>query len=350
MRVGIATVQVPFVRGGAEMLAENLVQQIRAAGHEAEIISVPFKWYPARRIPETMALCRMLDLSESSGTRIDRLIGLKFPAYMIPHDNKVLWLLHQHRGAYDLWDTHLSDLRGATDGQHVRELIHGADARIIPEARACYTISRTVTQRLQAFCGLPSTPIYHPPPGAAAFASLQPSWGDYFLMPSRINPTKRQSLVLDAMERTRNPVRMLFVGAADDEQTFAALKIQSAKPELRNRVTWLGSIPDTEKLRLYAECRAVVFPPVGEDYGYVTLEAMLASKAVITCDDSGGPLEFIIDGVTGLVQEPTADGVARALDRLWDDPSMARSQGRAARARYDDMKIGWAGVLACLLD
>ena len=83
MRVGIATVQVPFVRGGAEMLAENLAAQVRAAGHEAEIISIPFKWYPPRRIPEAMAVCRMLDLTESSGTRIDRLVGLKFPAYMI---------------------------------------------------------------------------------------------------------------------------------------------------------------------------------------------------------------------------------------------------------------------------
>ncbi len=332
------------------MLAENLVAQIRAIGHEAEIISIPFKWYPARRIPEAMALCRMLDLSESSGTRIDRLIGLKFPAYMIPHPNKVLWLLHQHRGAYDLWNSPLSDLRSAPDGNHVRTLIHGADTRLIPEAKACYTISRTVTDRLQAFCGLPSTPIYHPPPGAAAFAGLQPSWGDFFLMPSRINPTKRQSLVLDAMERTRNPVRVVFVGIPDDAAMHAELLEQAAEPPLRGRVTWLGGVSDTEKLSLYAECRAVIFPPVGEDYGYVTLEAMLASKCVLTCTDSGGPLEFVVDGVSGLVREPTADAVAAAMDLLWEQPALAREYGRAARARYTDMHIGWDAVLACLLE
>lgn len=350
MRVGIATVQVPFVRGGAELLAENLVTHIRAAGHEAEIISIPFKWYPARRITETMAICRMLDLEESSGTRIDRLIGLKFPAYYIPHSNKVLWMLHQHRGAYDLWDTPYSDLRGAPDGQHVRAVIHGTDTRLIPEAQACYTISRTVSDRLQAFCGLPSTPIYHPPPSASAFEALRLEWGEFFLMPSRINPTKRQSLVLQAMERTRHPVRVAFVGVADDAATNATLRAQAEEPVLRGRVTWLGGVSEAEKLRLYAECRAVIFPPVDEDYGYVTLEAMLASKAVVTCHDSGGPLQFVTDGVNGLVCDPTAESMARALDQLWTNQATAREYGRAGRARYAEMGISWDTVLSCLLD
>ena len=350
MRVGVATVQVPFVRGGAEMLAENLVAEIRTAGHEAEIISVPFKWYPARRIPEHMAICRMLDLEESSGTRIDRLIGLKFPAYMIPHANKVLWLLHQHRGAYDLWDSPLGDLRGAPDGQHVRELIRGADKRTIAEARACYTISRNVSDRLHAFCGLPSTPIYHPPPGAAAFGPLKPSWGDFFLMPSRINTTKRQTLVLEAMQRSRDPVRVVFVGMADDAAVSAELKARSRQAGLQERVTWLGGVSEAEKIRLYAECRAVVFPPVDEDYGYVTLEAMLASKAVVTCRDSGGPLEFVVHGATGLVCEPTADSLAQAMDQLWQDAAKARAYGCAGRARYEQIGIGWKPVLDCLLD
>ena len=350
MRVGIATVQVPFVRGGAELLAENLAAQVRAAGHEAEIISIPFKWYPPHRIPEAMAICRMLDLTESCGTRIDRLIGLKFPAYMIPHPSKVLWLLHQHHGAYQLWDTPLSDLRGTAEGQHVRALIHGADARTIPEARACYTISRTVTDRLQAFCGLPSTPIYHPPPDAPAFGALQPEWGDFFLMPSRVNASKRQLLVLDAMERTRHPVRVVFLGAADDPATKAAVQAQAAHPALRGRATWLGGVPEAEKLRLYAGCRAVVFPPVDEDYGYVTLEAMLSSKAVVTCLDSGGPLEFVTHGANGLVCEPSPAALAEALDRLWDNPALARELGRAGHARYAEMGIGWDAVLGCLLD
>ena len=160
MRVGLLTVQVPFVRGGAEMLAESLAREIKRAGHEAEIISLPYKWYPPARIPEHMLACRLVGVEDSNGVPIDRVIGLKFPAYMARHPNKVLWLLHQHRGAYDLWGTELGDLHNSPDGAHVRAAIQEADTRLIPEARACYTISRKVSDRLRRFCDLPSTPLY----------------------------------------------------------------------------------------------------------------------------------------------------------------------------------------------
>ena len=48
-------------------------------------------------------------------------------------------------------------------------------------------------------------------------------------------------------------------------------------------------ISDEEKLRLYANCLGVIYPPLDEDYGYITLEAMLAQKPVVTTRDAGGP-------------------------------------------------------------
>lgn len=349
MRVGVLTAQVPFVRGGAEMLAEALIQQLVLAGHQAELISMPFKWYPARRIPEHMLACRLLDLEESSGVPIDRVIGLKFPAYFAPHPRKVLWLLHQHRGAYDLWDGPLSDLRGVPDGAHVRQAIMAADRALIPEARACYTISRNVSARLRQYCDLPSTPLYHPPPDAERFRTIEPAWGDFLLMPSRINATKRQDLVVEALFHTRQPVQVVFMGTADDPVYGGQVHVRAGDPRVAGRITWAGRVPDAEKLRLHAECLAVVFPPVDEDYGYVTLESMLASKAVLTCTDSGGPLEFVADGSTGLVCEPRPEALAEAMDRLWADRARAREMGRAGRARYDGMGISWDTVLSCLL-
>jgi glycosyltransferase involved in cell wall biosynthesis len=93
----------------------------------------------------------------------------------------------------------------------------------------------------------------------------------------------------------------------------------------------------------------VVFPPLDEDYGYVTLEAMLSSKAVVTCKDSGGPLEFVEDELSGLVADGDAAAMADALDRLWADRALARRLGEAARARYDAMGLGWERVVECLL-
>jgi glycosyltransferase involved in cell wall biosynthesis len=329
------------------MLAKSLRREIRSAGHEAEIISLPFKWYPPARIPEHMLACRLVGVEDSNGVPIDRVIGLKFPAYLARHPNKVLWLLHQHRGAYDLWNTELGDLHNSPDGGHVRAAIQEADTRLIPEARACYTISRKVSERLRRFCDLPSTPLYHPPPGAERLRGGE--YGDYVLVPSRINRSKRQDLVVEALALTRHPVRAVFMGASDDAGYLDRLKAAAGRGRANGRVVWAGAVSEERRVELYADCLGVVFVPWDEDYGYVTLEAMLSAKAVVTCSDPGGPLEFVEDRVNGMVCEPSPAALAEALDLLWERRQVAREYGQAGRERYRDMGIGWERTLSCLL-
>ena len=160
MHIIIATTQVPFVHGGAEIHAHNLLVALRRAGHVAEIVAIPFKWYPPERMLDAMLACRLLDLTEANGRKVDRVIGLKFPAYLIPHPDKVLWILHQHRQAYEQWEHPLSDMVYYGNGREVRDAIRLADTRLIPEARAVFTNSENVSRRLQHYCGLGSTPLY----------------------------------------------------------------------------------------------------------------------------------------------------------------------------------------------
>lgn len=346
MRVAIVTAQVPFLRGGAELLAEGLCKVARAAGHQAEIVTVPFKWYPAHSVAQQLLACRLLDLSESMGTRIDRVIGLKFPAYLIPHPDKMLWILHQHRSAYDLWQSPYDDLADQPGGALARETIRSADTQLIPEARRVYTISRNVTDRLRRYCGIESEPLYHPPPLAdRLYAGLS---GDYLLMPSRMNAVKRQHLVVEAMLRTRHPVRVVFIGEADHPDYREALE-QRAAVLPTGRVAWLGAVPDERKIALLADCLGVLVPPHDEDYGYVTLEAMLSARPVITCTDSGGPLEFVQHGRNGLVCQPEAEALAKAMDTLWEDRALARAMGKEGRALYTELGPSWERVVECLL-
>ena len=347
MRVGIATVQVPFVRGGAEMLADSLLAALRQAGHQAEIIAMPFKWYPAARVPEHMLAARLLQVEESVGQRIDRLIGLKFPAYLMPHPSKRLWLLHQHRSAYDLWDAPFADLRQAPEGAHVRRVIRAADDAAFGECEAIYTISRVVSERLQAWNGVASEPLHHPPPDADRLQAGP--YGDYILVPGRINPSKRQHLAIEALAMTREPVRLCFIGAADAPEYAAALLARCAALGLEGRVAWRGRVDEADRLALYAGCLAVLFPPHEEDYGYVTLEAMLCAKAVLTTDDAGGPLDFVVNGHTGLVCTPDAHALAAALDRMWADRARTEALGRAGQHHYAELGLGWSTVLDRLL-
>jgi glycosyltransferase involved in cell wall biosynthesis len=345
--VVITTVQVPFIRGGAEILAEGLLRALREAGHQAEIVAIPFKWYPPGRITEHILACRLLDLTESAGTAIDRLIGLKFPAYVAPHPNKVLWMLHQHRTAYELWDHPIADLIHHPDGQLVREAIQMADRQFIPEAKRVFTISGTVARRLRQACGIGAAPLYHPPQHADLFCCAEAE--DYLFFPSRLVAIKRQSLVLEALARTRHPVQVRFAGTADHPPYAAELEALAERLGIGSRAAWLGAVSEEEKRALYARALGVVYPPVDEDYGYVTLEAMLSAKPLITCADSGGPLEFVRHEETGLVAEPEPASLAEAMDALWERRARARSWGEAGRREYDRKQISWPHVVEALL-
>jgi glycosyltransferase involved in cell wall biosynthesis len=348
MKVVVATVQVPFVRGGAETLAEDLVGALRQAGHEGELVSIPFNWSPPARILDHMLACRLLDFSGPAVGNIDLVIGLKFPAYFVNHTNKILWLIHQHRPAYDLWGhPHYGDLHKLPGGQMVREAIRLADSRLIAEARGVFAISQKVAERLQHFNGLKSEALYHPPRDERLYHST--GAGNYVLFPSRLNPTKRQRLAIEALGLCRQPVRLRILGPSESPAYDEELRSAAKRAGVDNRVEWSGPVSQPEKIAAYAGCLGVVFPPVDEDYGYVTLEAMLARKPVITCCDSGGPLEFVVDDTTGFIVEPTPNALAAAFDRLWDDRAKAVELGENGRAHYEQKGIAWPAVIRRLL-
>jgi glycosyltransferase involved in cell wall biosynthesis len=347
LRILIATVRVPFVRGGAEVLAEGLRRVLVGAGHQAEIVAVPFKGYPPERILDQMLACRLLDLSETANIPVDLVIGLKFPAYLIPHPHKVIWMIHQHRQAYDLWQHPLDDLHTYANGVDVRAAIHAVDTKLLPQSHGLFAISSNVALRLKMYCGLIAVPLYHPPQDAGCFYTRPAE--NFLYFPSRIDPLKRQTLVLEALAKTRSQVRIRFSGPVEAPAFERKCARLAHKDGLENRVQWLGPVSEEEKRDLYARCLGVLFPPLDEDYGYITLEAMLARKPVITCTDSGGPREFVTHHQTGIVAEPTPESLAAAMDTLWEDRERARQWGDAGRQRYDDLHIDWGNVVEKLL-
>jgi glycosyltransferase involved in cell wall biosynthesis len=343
----VTATQVPFVTGGAELHVRELVTQLRRAGHDAEVVTQPFAVHSPDALLEAMVAARLMRLTESAGRPVDRLIVTKFPTYFAPHPNKVVWLMHQHRTAYELWDSPFSDLAQFKNGRAVRDAIREADRRLLPEAKRLFTTSRNVSQRLMRFSGLDSEPLYHPPPEAELLrcAPAKP----YLYAPSRISTLKRQLLVVEALAHTTEPVRVRFAGGMESEEYRSLLLARADALGVSERIEWLGQVPAELHRQLYAECLGVVYPPRDEDYGYVTLEAMLSSKPVITCLDSGGTLEFVVHEDTGLVSAPTPLGLAAAMDQLWSERGRAAQWGRNGRARYDSLDVRWERVLERLL-
>ena len=345
MRVGVATVYTPGIFGGAEFLAAGLEDAFRRAGHSLHSIRIPFHFEPPSAAHEAMRQAASVNFSRYDGGQIDALICLKFPAYLIEHPNKALWLLHQHRPAYDLYDTPYGWAQGHAETDALRAEIIAADNKSLGSAMAVFTIAERVSQRLQHYNGIASKALYHPPADADAFHCAESM--PYIFAPSRLEILKRQDLLLRAVAACPRPVQVIFGGTGGRR---AFLEDLAAELDITDRVRFLGEISRAEMIALYAHASAVFFGPLDEDYGYVTLEAMLSAKPVITCTDSGGPLEFVVDGETGLICAPTPEGVAGALTQIIDQPAKAAAMGQVGRQRYADMQIGWQPVVDALLE
>ena len=344
MRIALADVQVPFLRGGAEALSEGLRAACRAAGHECEVVTHPFRFAPPAAIRQAMARWREEDFGELSGYTPDLTIALRFPAWGVRAPRKALWLLHQHRAAYDLWDRLHAQAPASADELALRDEIHRFDREALGAIANRCTISANVSARLARDTGLASRPVYPPPALEPLLHGEEPE--PYVFFPSRFETLKRQSLLIEAMRHVRSPVGALLAGTGGQ---WHACRELVARLGVENRVRLLGPVDDAQLVALYARAFAVFFGPFDEDYGYVTLEAMIAGKPVVTCRDSGGPTEFVVDGETGFVAEPEPRAVAAAIDRLWGDRARAARLGAAGRERHRALGITWSRVLEALL-
>ena len=344
MRILICTTQVPFTRGGAESHVEGLQRALIKAGHQAETVALPFKWYPPSEIMRSAMAWRMLDLSSANGQSIDLVVGMKFPAYLVAHPNKVLWILHQHRSAYNLWGTQFDDLSTYPEGPRIREWIKHCDEKFIPEAKKVFANSRTVAARLKQYNKLESEVLYHPPPLADRLRAGEQR--DYIFYPSRMEPQKRQELLIEAMKHVRAPVKAVFAGRSSDVKHYESLIKQHG---VSDRVCLRGFVSDDELIDLYANALGVAYFPFDEDYGYITLQGMLAAKPVIVTTDGGGATEFVEDGVTGSIVKPDPQAIAKAIDQLHSDRERAHPMGEQARDKIASANLSWSNVVERIL-
>jgi len=336
--VVVCEAQVPFIRGGAEALSRELVREFRERGYETELISIPFKWYPKDEVLPHAAMWRLLDLSESTGRPIDLLVGTKFPTYFARHPRKVTWLVHQHRAAYELVDTPYSDFGHTEYDVALRDQLIALDKEMLGECRGRFSISATISKRLQRYNGLESVPLYHPPRLAARLHGGPAT--DYVLSVGRLEGVKRVDLAIRAMLHTSPSLSLLIAGTGTHA---AALKSLAESLGLGTRVRFLGEVSNEDVLELYAGALAVVFPPFDEDYGYITLEAFLAHKPVVTTTDAGGPNEFVTNGANGWVTEPDPQALGDAIRTLDAD---RRKSARMGDEGYDLARgITWSGVI-----
>jgi glycosyltransferase involved in cell wall biosynthesis len=323
MKIAVVTSSPPQAEGGHMVIARELARALVEAGHHSEIVVTPQN--PWGQASAYLATWRT-DLSA-----FDQVISLRFPSYAVRHRRHVCWLNHTMREYYDLWPQFSARLsaKGRLKEGTRRALMQAADRYLLTHnVTRVFAQSDTIRRRYVMWPSFRADVLY--PPAPQRNYQCDGYDGDFLLI-SRLTPLKRIDLLLRALATTDGAgLRATVAGDGEQAAWLTALARELA---VADRVTFLGRVDDERMVRELARCRAVVFPPLQEDYGFVTVEAFASRKAVITCNDSGGPAELVADDVSGFVCEPTPESLARAMRRLADDRALAEQMGSRAHAR-----------------
>lgn len=346
----VLSAKVPFTSGGQDVLISTLVRELKARGHRADTVELPFAVEPKEGLLEQSALWRSLDLKSFGGTEVDLVIATKFPTYYAKHPKKSVWLVHQHREIYDLFGTRYSGFSDDPRDEQLRRMLMDGDRIALGEAQYLSGISQNVIRRLKRYNQLEGQSLYPPLPLAGKYKSGETE--QFVLSVGRLCAIKRVDLMIKALPIVHQQIKLKIVGTPDEPGVLDYFKNEISKHHLTDRVEFLGRVDDAGLLDLYSRALAVYYGPHNEDYGYVTVEAMASGRPVVTCEDSGGVLEFIKNGENGLVVAPTSDAIGHAVNRLVEEPGLAQSLGAQGLKDIGTLGLnqaGWDRVINGLL-
>ena len=342
--------KVPFTTGGQDILVNTLVKQLKQRKYNVDTIQIPFSTNKREALLDQAAIWRSMDLSKFGGEDVDLVICTNFPSYYARHPNKSLWLVHQLREIYDLYATRFSDFCDDPRDEMIRQSLVIGDTKSILECKVITGISETVVQRLKNYNGIKGATLYPPLPLENRY--IQGDYENYILSVGRICYIKRVDYIIKALPTINSSVSLKIVGQPDESGIMDYLKNEIKKHHLTDRVQFLGRVTDEELLSLYSNALLVYYAPHEEDYGYVTLEAFASGKAVVTATDSGGVLEFVEDGVNGIITKPDIESMSSTINEALKDKDKIIRMGQNGLKLIEKINIksqGWDKVISTLV-
>jgi len=169
-------------------------------------------------------------------------------------------------------------------------------------------------------------------------SSIQPSStpafgkGEFVLAVGALVPNKNYGGLIQATSLLNTSPNLVIAGNGAE-----APRLRSLAEGLGVRLQLLPHMRDEDLAREYARCMFVAIPSFSESFGMTAVEGALAGKPSIATA-TGGTKEFVIDGESGLIVDPSStDDLADAMRTLLEDSSLRESFGRRAweRARTD---------------
>lgn len=380
----VAPSPVPFTIGGAELLLSGMQDAINNyTSHQCELIKLTTKEDTFWDLIGSYYKFYQLDLSH-----FDMVISTKYPSWMTRHSNHIVYMLHPLRGLYDTYHlcnscTELPDqlktglvkeilditevrigkvkdvddlfqklfqLRSEQDnyskeiftfpGPFIRKIIYFLDrwALSYENIREYFSISENVKGRQDYFPPSARVKVIYPP---SKIEDFECRGFEYLFTVSRLDSPKRIDMLIEAMRFVPHDIRLKIAGEGSEKTRLMELAQDDA------RIEFLGFVTENELIDLYANALVILFVPLDEDYGYVTVEGMASAKPVITTFDSGGPLEFVSDLKTGFIVDPDPKHIADKINFFVEHVEEARKMGLLANEKVKN--ISWKNFAAKLI-
>jgi glycosyltransferase involved in cell wall biosynthesis len=342
LKIALFITATPFIRGGSELLVEDLKKQLEKRGNTTKLFRLPFTEEYETGIFLNALSAQLFDFDD-----YDVLISFKWPAYLAVHRRKNLWLFHQFRQAYDLFGKQYG-LHDNDVGNAVREMVIRTDKKALTQADRLFAVSHSA-KRVEYYCGIVPETLHCPLMNSEKY--YKKSIGDYIYYPSRITDMKRQMLAVEAMRYVRSGVKLILDGKCDDESLLKYIYAVINKYKLNDRVTINADfVSEEEKISRYANCLAGIYLPIDEDSpGFVTFEVFYSSKVLITVSDSGGVADFVKDQENAIVVAPNPQAIAEKIDYLYEHRDIAEQMGQNANKHIAEQNVNWDDTIRRLL-
>lgn len=371
---------VPFTIGGAENLMWGLCEAInQITQHQAELIKLPSRESDFWSLVHSYYDFYRLNLDE-----FDFVIATKYPSWMIRHSNCICYMVHTLRGLYDTYHCFglskeveganpyinkvlefmeerrqmddledffhllfsLEEQRSIPDsylkfpGPLIRKIIHYLDHTALSQEgmKQIYAISKTVKYRKEYYPPECRIDVVYPP---TVLKRRSRGGQRHIFVASRLDGAKRIDMLIRAMKYVKSDIPLYIAGTGPKQEEWEAL----AKKD--QRIHFLGFVDKDTLEKYYADSLVIPYFPLDEDYGLITIEAMLHQKPVLTAVDAGGPTEFVEEGETGFITKFEEKAIAEKIDFLAEHPLEAERMGKNA---YEKVKeITWKNAVEKLL-
>lgn len=307
MNIMIAASDSAYYSRDEIAFAKCLKAELSRRGHKADMFRLPVS-DEVLSLPEQMVLMGMLDI----GTNTDLLITIGYPAFNVPHHNKIVCLFRLVPELHEGWDSEYGVI-GSPQYASLKSALLEAEKRCFKDARI-FCWSNALAKDIHVRYGMNANILKMPDIGLCTDEIDIKTDDTYFIIESTLHPADRIELVLDAVAVSKKEYRLLICVPDCNEVYKKALIERINRLDIEDSVDVIYSGATESLLSNAIACISIPFEARTSPYFFI--KAIAKSVPVITTIDSGCLSEYVMHDKNGAIVASNAADIGVAIDQF----------------------------------